>query len=111
MHELSLPRRDGGGPSGLDFVTDSLALHVHGNADSHFDALCHVCYDGTFYNDLPADRAGAAQLSVDAVAAHGITGRGVLLDIPRLRGIDWLDPGDHVTAADLAKAESSQGCR
>lgn len=108
-HVLNLPSPDGVGPGGMDFATDSLALNVHGNADSHFDALCHVSYDGTFYNDLPADSASAAELSADAVAGDGIAGRGVLLDIPRLRGIDWLDPGDHVTATDLTEAEISQG--
>ncbi len=109
VHELNLPSRGGVGSAGLEFATDSLALNVHGNADSHFDALCHVSYHGTFYSDLPAGRAAAAELSVDAIAAGGITGRGVLLDIPRLRGIGWLDPGDHVTATDLSEAERSQG--
>src|SRR5260370_34805803 len=95
--------------AGLGFATDTLALHVHWNADSHFDALCHVSYDGTFYNDLPADRAGSAGLSADAVAGRGIAGRGILLDILRVRGTGWLEPGDHVTSADLAEAERSQG--
>jgi kynurenine formamidase len=45
------------------------------------------------------------------VAADGIAGRGVLLDIPRLRGVPWLEPGDHVTAAELARAEQAQGVR
>src|SRR6185312_8934386 len=35
----------------------------------------------------------------------------VLLDIPRLRGLPWLEPGDHVTADDLAGAEAAQGVR
>lgn len=108
LHKLSIPPRDGGS-GGMDFATDSLALNVHGNADSHFDALCHVSYDGTFYNGLPADRAGVAEMSVDTVAERGIAARGVLLDIPRLRGIDWLNPGDHVDATDLTEAEISQG--
>ena len=108
LHKLSIPPRNGGS-GGMDFATDSLSMNVHGNADSHFDALCHVSYGGTFYNDLPADRAGAAELSVDTLASRGIAGRGVLLDIPRLRGIDWLDPGDHVIGTDLTEAESSQG--
>ena len=30
---------------GLHFAMDSLAMNVHGNADSHIDALCHVIYD------------------------------------------------------------------
>jgi len=47
---LTAPRHDAGGPAGLEFATDSLAMNVYGNADSHFDALCHVCRSGTFYN-------------------------------------------------------------
>jgi hypothetical protein len=54
-------RPDAGGSGGLGFATDSLALHVHWNADSHFDALCHVSYDGTSYNDLPAATPSAVR--------------------------------------------------
>jgi kynurenine formamidase len=49
-------------------------------------------------------------LSID-VARDGIVGRGVLLDIPRVRGVSWLEPGDHVTAADLEAAERAQHVR
>lgn len=42
------------------------------------------------------------------VARDGIAGRGVLLDIPRLRGIPWLEPGDLVTAAELTGAAEAQ---
>jgi kynurenine formamidase len=42
------------------------------------------------------------------VAADGIVGRGVLLDVPRTRGVKWLEPGDQVSADDLATAESRQ---
>jgi kynurenine formamidase len=96
---------------GLGFATDTLSLPVHGNAASHIDALCHVVYDGTVYNDVPAmtwAADGAGQVSI-AVAGQGIAGRGVLLDVPRLRGIDWLEPGDHVTTDDLMGAQSAQG--
>ena len=34
---------------------DRFATNVHGNADSHIDALCHVMYDGKLYNDVPVD--------------------------------------------------------
>ena len=101
------------GATGLDFALETLSLHVHGNADSHLDALCHVVYDGTLYNDVPAATwaaDGAGQLSI-AVADQGIAGRAVLLDIPRVRGVDWLEPGDHVTAGDLTRAEAAQGVR
>ena len=30
-------------------------MNIHGNADSHVDALCHVIFDGTLYNGVAAD--------------------------------------------------------
>ena len=105
--------RAASGAPGLDFAMDRVAMNVHGNADSHIDALCHVIFDGKLYNNVAAGSVtatGAAELSID-VACNGIAGRGVLLDIPRLRGASWLEPGDHVTAEDLAAAESAQGVR
>ena len=88
-------------------------MNIHGNADSHIDALCHVAFDGTLYNGVPASAvtaAGAVELSI-AIAADGIAGRGVLLDVPRLRGVPWLEPGDHVTPGDITAAERDQGVR
>jgi kynurenine formamidase len=98
---------------GLEFAADRFAMNVHGDADSHLDALCHVIYDGHLYNGVDArviTADGAQELSV-ATAADGIVGRGVLLDIPRLRGLPWLEPGEHVTADDLASAEAAQRVR
>jgi len=98
---------------GLSFSMDRIAMNIHGNADTHVDALCHVIFDGELYNGVPADtvtEGGAAELSI-AVAADGIVGRGVLLDVPRSRGVPWLEPGDHVTEADLLAAERDQGVR
>jgi kynurenine formamidase len=100
-------------PSGLSFATDRLEMNIHGNEDTHLDALCHVMFDGHLYNGVPADTVtphGAAELHVE-IAKDGITGRGVLLDIPRLRGVRWLEPGDHVTADDLVAAERAQQVR
>lgn len=98
---------------GLSFAADRIAMNVHGNADSHIDALCHVSFDGSLYNGVPADvvtAAGAAELSI-AIAASGIVGRGVLLDVPRSRGVPWLEPGGHVTIDDLLAAEHDQRVR
>lgn len=99
--------------SGLHFARDSFAMNVHGDAESHIDALCHVIYDGTLHGGVPASSVtagGATRLSIEA-ARDGIVGRGVLLDIPRLRGVPWLEPGDHVTLDDLAAAETAQHLR
>ncbi|HEY3479731.1 MAG TPA: cyclase family protein, partial [Streptomyces sp.] len=98
---------------GLDFARDRFTMTVHGDVDSHLDALCHVIYDGTLHGGVPAGTVtadGAAALSVETVR-DGIVGRGVLLDIPRSRGVPWLEPGDHVTAEDLAAAETGQQVR
>ncbi len=100
-------------PRGVSFAMDRLEMNVHGNADSHMDALCHVMYDETLYNGVPADTVsskGAAELTIE-VAADGVVGRGVLLDIPRLRGVPWLEPGDYVSTDDLVAAEQAQQVR
>jgi kynurenine formamidase len=98
---------------GLSFSRDRIAMNIHGNADSHVDALCHVIFDGELYNGVAADTVtgtGAAELSI-GLAADGIVGRGVLIDVPRSRGVPWLEPGDHVTVDDLLAAERDQDVR
>jgi kynurenine formamidase len=111
VHEMASSAA--GRESGLSFAMDRVAMNIHGNADSHLDALCHVVFDGTLYNGVGADSVtahGATELSVEA-AGGGIVGRGVLLDIPRARGARWLEPGDHVTSDDLLAAEAAQRVR
>jgi kynurenine formamidase len=113
VHQMTNPADAPARGSGLFFATDRLAMNIHGDADSHIDALCHVMFDGKLYNGIDAETvttAGATELSID-VAAQGIAGRGLLLDIPRLRGVPWLEPGDHVTADDLLAAESAASDR
>jgi hypothetical protein len=108
-HQMTGPLGADAGP-GLAFSMDRIAMNIHGNADSHIDALCHVIFDGTLYNGVAADTvtaAGAAELSI-GIATDGIVGRGVLLDVPRSRGVPWLEPGDHVTVADVLAAEQDQ---
>jgi kynurenine formamidase len=111
-HMKRLPTEPSDVP-GLSFAADHITMNVHGDVDSHIDALCHVSYGGSLYNGVPPGAVtarGAAELSIDG-ARDGIVGRGVLLDIPRLRGVPWLEPGDYVTAAELAAAEQAQGVR
>jgi kynurenine formamidase len=112
QHVMTSPSGSEAGP-GLSFSMDRIAMNIHGNADSHIDALCHVVFDGTLYNGVSADTVtaeGASELSI-GVAEEGILGRGVLLDVPRLRGVSWLEPGDHVTPGDVLAAEQAQDVR
>lgn len=95
------------------FALDYLACEFHGDCHTHIDALCHVSYRGNLYNGRPAASVttrGPALMDITAYA-HGIVGRGVLLDIPRLRGAKWLEPGEAVTTEELLAAEKAQGVR
>lgn len=95
------------------FANDYFASEVHGDYHTHIDALCHIAYKGRLYNDKPASTTtsqGPSLLDITAYA-HGIVGRGVLLDIPRLRGVKWLELGEAVTREELEAAEESQNVR
>ncbi|GAA3368819.1 cyclase family protein [Streptomyces sannanensis] len=108
-HRLTAPAEGEVPAEGLDFARDRFEMNVHSDADSHLDALCHVIWDGTLYDGIPASTLtpdGASVLTVD-LARDGIVGRGVLLDIPPLHGVPWLEPGTQVTAEDLAAAEAA----
>jgi kynurenine formamidase len=104
---------DGSDSHGLAFVKDYIGVDYHNDSHSHLDALCHVSYDGRLYNGRPADSVSAAGAAVETVEVlkDGLMGRGVLLDIPRARGVRWLEPGDSVLPGDLDEAERSEGVR
>ena len=96
---------------GFEQSTDFFGVACHGMAFTHIDALCHIFVDGAMYNGVAADEVsshGARRNSIMA-AASGICGRGVLLDIPRLRGVEWLDPSHRITVAELEEAEAAVG--
>ncbi len=96
---------------GLETTSDFVGVAFHGMASSHLDALCHVAVDGRLYNGFPVTEVkstGARRNSV-MVARDGIVSRGVLLDVPRLRGVDWLEPGETITPDELDAAEAGQG--
>ncbi len=102
-----------GGSTGL---ADYIGLFFHGFAHTHLDALSHIMSsDGLYYNDHPigvttpglAMPAGVT-LGVQRMR-EGIVSRGVLYDIPRLRGVDCVESGEPVHGWDLADAAASQG--
>ncbi|MEI7742854.1 MAG: cyclase family protein [Chloroflexota bacterium] len=102
------------GSSGLTFALDFLGMACHGDCHTHIDALCHIAYKGQVYNGRPAGEVmtskGATSLDI-ANYGQGIVGRGVLLDVPRHRGVKWLEPGEAVTRAELEAVEEAQGVR
>jgi kynurenine formamidase len=98
-------------PADHQFNMDQFALPVHGFAFTHMDALSHVYYKGKMYNGVPESSLtarGAAQLSVD-VYRNGILSRGVIVDIPRLKGLPYLEPGTAIYPDDLDAWEKKTG--
>jgi kynurenine formamidase len=100
------------GSGGLRFGLDYLGMACHGDCHSHIDALCHISYNGLTYNGKVAQEVltskGATSLDI-AGYGDGLVGRGVLLDLPRFRGVKWLEPGEAVTRAELEACEKAQG--
>jgi kynurenine formamidase len=65
------------------------------------------------YNGFPQGEVrtiGAARNSIMA-GCDGVVSRGVLLDIPGLRGTKWVEPGEAIRPAELEAAEVRQGVR
>ena len=82
---------------------------------TQWDGLAHVGYDGQFYNGVPAESvtsmSGSSVISIDQIAAKGVAGRGVLLDIAALNGVDRLERGYAITPDELERAEARQGVK
>jgi kynurenine formamidase len=92
---------------------DRFDFAPHGTAITHLDALSHVSREGRLYGGVDTQRvtdAGAPVLNT-AAFARGIVGRGVLIDVPRLRGVRWLEGGDVIDVAELERAEAAQRLR
>jgi kynurenine formamidase len=110
-HRMTQLADDGSGK--VRFVKDFVGVDFHNDGQSHLDALCHVSFKGSLFGGAPDTSAGAGGAAVGNVETvrDGIVGRGLLLDIPRLRGTDWVDPGDEVRPEELLAAERSEGVR
>jgi len=88
---------------GLSFAVDTYTMTYHGISYSHMDALCHCFYDHKLYNGFPPNvvtNAGASKLDITAFK-DGIVTRGILMDIPRLKGVSYLEPGTPISPEDL----------
>src|SRR5262245_22407051 len=77
------------------YAMDTLSVSYHGWAHTHMDALSHMFYKGQMYNGFRQQETtdkGAAKLGVTNVK-NGIFTRGILMDIPRLKNVTYLEPG------------------
>src|SRR5262245_54693802 len=97
-----------GAAEGTGAHEDVLVFASH--TTSHMDALCHVYEDHRHYNGVAAaemkTNTGAGRLGIEKVG--GSAARAVMLDPPKLKGAQWLDPGYMITADDLDAAQRAQ---
>lgn len=77
---------------------------------THWDSLAHVIHKETMYNGRSAAEVSSTGAKANGILAsrEKIVGRGVLLDIPRLKKRDWLAPGEGITSSLLEKAVEKQ---
>jgi kynurenine formamidase len=95
------------------FAMDTYTMSHHGASLTHMDALSHMVYEGKLYNGYSQDQVnseGAHQLAVDAYK-QGLFSRGILMDIPRLKGVKYLELSTPIYAADLEAWEKKAGVK
>jgi kynurenine formamidase len=111
VHRMTLLPDVDIGSGTLRFAKDYIGDDYHNDSHTHIDALSHVALDDALYNGKPSAAVtpeGAATNTIE-ILRNGLVGRGVLLDIARLRGVPWLEPGEHVFPEDLEAAGHEQG--
>lgn len=90
--------------TGSGGTSDSFSITYHGYVHTHMDTLCHFLWNGKMYNgyskDLVTEEGGAAKNSIINFK-NGIITRGVLMDIPRLKGVEYLEPRTPIYPEDL----------
>ncbi len=95
-------------------VRDRQDIDPHGNGGgSHIDALCHMAYKGKFYNGVPFESVTAEEGCTLGIhnLKDGVVTRGVLIDIPRLRNLPYLEAGTHVYREDIEAWEKQAGVK
>jgi len=95
---------------------DRWGVAYHGITHTHLDALAHINDNGTFYNGYKPDPAEVQKAnrhfknSIHGLK-NGVFTRGVLLDIPRLKGVPYLAQGTPIYVEDLEAAEKKAGIK
>jgi kynurenine formamidase len=102
----------GGDPNPM-FGMDIYTTRYHGKVLTHLDSLSHMFYQGKMYNGYSqqqVDRQGAQQLAVTAYK-NGLISRGILMDIPALKGVKYLDLSTPIYSSDLDAWEKKAGIK
>lgn len=110
---------DGNGPPiehvmNPGFATDTYKMDYHTYLHTHLDALCHSFHKGKVYNGYASAEVntpdGCKKLGVQNLR-NGLVTRGVLIDLPRLKNVEYLEPGTPIFTEDLDAWEKQTGVR
>ena len=96
---------------GAEFAMDTYTISYHGYAHSHLDALNHMFYQGKTYNGFTLEDIKTVDKNSLGIQGmkNGIVSRGVLIDIPRLKKIPYLEINDVITVEDIQAWEKQTG--
>jgi kynurenine formamidase len=93
---------------GFGFADDSLFFFLQGG--TQWDALAHIFREGKMFNGFSAGEVtvgGAKRGGIENMPT--VVTRGLLLDIPRVRGVEALAPGEAIHPEDLDSACEAHG--
>ncbi len=92
-------------------VSDNYNISYHAYSHSHIDSLCHILYKGQMYNGASQETITEEGCTNNSIVnlQGGIVTRGVLMDIPRLKGVPYLEPGTPIYQEDLEAWEEMAG--
>ena len=103
----------GANPLAGSYSMDVFSVLFHGYGHTHMDALCHMFYQGKMYNGFSQNevtKTGAQKLSIQNFQ-DGIVSRAILMDIPRLKNVPYLEPGQAIYPEDLDAWEKRAGVK
>jgi kynurenine formamidase len=95
---------------GAYILADWFGFQPHGASITHLDALNHMSWNGRLYNGVPAAVVTAARggaFGSSERVSRGVVTRGVLLDVPRALGVDWIEPGSPITPSQLEACQQA----
>ena len=99
------------GPGGAG---DSLSVSFHGYAHTHLDAFAHRFFEGKMWNGFSYEevtKEDGAKKNAIYNLHNGIVTRGVLIDIPRLKNVPYLEPGTRIFIEDIEAWEKQAGVK
>jgi len=93
----------------LRYTDDAVYLVLQ--CSTQWDALSHIYHDGKMYNGHGPEKVtsqGAQKNSITNIKDRAV-GRGVLLDIARYKGKEWLETSEPISKDDLQSCADAQG--